>query len=55
MIPSSIGVSSLNGEDKLMTVKRERLIVEPTRNFDHLDGVQIALAPEAVSVDRLVG
>ncbi len=33
----------------------QRLIVEPTRNFDHLDGVQVALAPEAVGVDRLVG
>ena len=33
----------------------QRLIVDAARNLHHLDGVQIALPPEAVGVDRLVG
>jgi hypothetical protein len=60
MTPSSIGASSLNGDDELMTVNSDGsrssvLIVKPARNSDHLDGVEDALAPEAVGVNGLVG
>src|ERR1700722_5694250 len=67
MIPSSIGVSRRSGEEELMTVNSDgsaprvslstplqRFIVDAARDFHQFDRIEIALAPEAVSVDRFV-
>ena len=40
------------GEQRRLAL--ERRVVDPARDLDHLDRVEIALAPEAVGVDRLV-
>ena len=59
MIPWSIGASSRSGELELTTVKIdgspvERRVVDAARDADHLEAVDVALATQAVAVDRLV-
>ena len=59
MIPWSIGASSRSGELELTTVKTDgsRSMVRgvhAARDADHLEHVDVALATEAVAVDRLV-
>jgi hypothetical protein len=41
-----------DGEQRRLAL--QGLVVEPARDLDHLDRVEIALEPEAIGVDRLI-